>query len=173
MITKISPNSFLLLVLHVMHLLLLLVLHHLGLGWLLSFHLTLFHLLLFHLLVTDHFHLMAAFRFLDLLLLLHHHWIRLHINGNNESSKSVTADDTAIEHNILGSHLANKIKMGVISNGCFKFEVTKIRLPIILSSCSYIYSLYGSLNCWADGPGLFMRRAGRAENSYWPYGCCT
>jgi hypothetical protein len=66
-----------------MHLLLLLMLHHLSLGGLLAVHVALFHLLFFHLLVPDHFHLVAAFCLLDLLLLLHHHWIGLHVNGNN------------------------------------------------------------------------------------------
>lgn len=141
MVAKISPNAFLLLVLHVMHLLLLLLLHQLDLPRLFSFHLTLFHLLFFHLLVADHFHLVAAFRFLDLLLLLHHHWVGLHVNGDNEGGEGVSAHDTSIEHNILGGHLANKIKMGVISNGCFKFEVTKIRRALIFPLSAYIYSL--------------------------------
>ena len=140
MVAQISPNALLLLMLHVVHLLLL-MLHHLGLGHLLSFHLALFHLLFFHLLVADHIHLVPAFRFLDLLLLLHHHGVGLHVDGDNERGEGVSTHDTSIEHNILGGHLANIVKEGVISNGCFKFEVTKISQGLVRPLSTYIYSL--------------------------------
>lgn len=103
-VTQITPNSFRLSLLHVLDLLLL----HLLLAWLLPFHpfhLPIFHVLLFELLVPNHVHLVASLGFFDHLLLLHHHWVWLHVDRNDKSSKCVSTDHSAVEHNILRSYL--------------------------------------------------------------------
>lgn len=87
MITQVAPNTFLLLLLHIVNLLLVLVLvllHlEIAIGLLCSIHSTFFHVLLFELLVSNHLHLMTALSLFNLLLLLHHHGIGLHIHGDD------------------------------------------------------------------------------------------
>lgn len=105
MVAQVTPDSFLLLLLHV----LVLLLHKMLLRGLGSIHLPcFFHLLLLELLVPDHLHLVTALRLLDLLLLLHHHGVRLHVHRDDECGEGVSSHDTPVKHNVLRSDLTKQ-----------------------------------------------------------------
>ena len=66
---------------------------------------------------------MSAFSLLNLLLLLHHHGVWLHIDRDNEGGEGVSTDDTPVEHNVLGGYLSiiNKLKWALSVTGVSNF----------------------------------------------------
>ena len=67
------------------------------------------HLVLLHLLLLHPLEAILAF-VSSSALLIGAYWIRLHVDGDDESGKCVTAHDSPIVHNILRGHLAFKQK---------------------------------------------------------------